>query len=997
MKFYPRVSRFFLLSGILVSTLQAYWQQEVQYHIAVTLHDTSHTLTADEQMLYINHSPDTLTGIWMHLWPNAYRDDASALAREQMKSQRTRFLNTDEDSRGWIELGEIQADGEIITWQTRDGEPDIAWFQLNRSLPPGDSVRFNIPFEVKIPRLTSRMGHLNQHYEITQWYPKPAVYDATGWHPMSYRNWGEFYSEFGQYTVAITLPENYIVAATGILQSPAEKRWLDSLSVFGNALKDSIRNAPENSPPDTLKKLGKTDTPPSSKTTKTIIYHQDNVHDFAWFADKQFLVTHDSTRVGNGTESHTVTLWNFVLPQNFSAYRHGLTYLKAAIDSCSSWFWPYPYQQCTVVDGDISAGGGMEYPMITVVNASQWQRMLDIVIFHEVTHNWFYGLAGFNERRFPWLDEGFTSYAERRYSRHPVSAELEPVGLMDKLLNFLDPGNLYDIPLYDAITSNLDQIPNLSSEAFEGTNYRFMVYDKPAVGLTMLEARVGQARMDSAWHDFFREWRWKHPQPQDVRNSLETSLGLDLNWYFDGIINSRSKMDYGISGVNSTLTYSGWKTTVRVKNHGELVAPVPLVVRGTNDQWKQVWVDDVADVDTVTISTDFMPRTVQMDPEGITLDMNRVNDGSGIHFKFRFNREIFTRPPGYTMRWLPGVWWNPMDNVLPSFWLDHPKSNDPFLQWQWNIQYGTITKHWYSTLSVQRRFFLPGVTTSELKFRWQENWHAPLVELGGQLGWADPGGNRQINLRTAYLHQRIFMKNPTATELAMLDNRVWDPGIYDKGKLQFTRAQKFLDRAWRFDLQVRGGTYRDRSSLLQPSPAPEGSYTRWTVGFNAEKRYSQRVAVNWAVFAGTTIGSAPRQEYIYLSSDIDPDMENALLLSRSANDWTTPNQVIFFENVVNIPGYGFSGGAPHAVNKIVGGNAALDLGLPLKFMIAAGYGQPAPDAEWTSLGSITPFLQFRFLPVKFLFPIAWIENDKPISGFQFQLNIQSHFTLTLGN
>ncbi|MCF7801352.1 MAG: M1 family metallopeptidase [Candidatus Marinimicrobia bacterium] len=988
-------SKLILLFSIFASVVNAYWQQEVQYHIAVTLNDTSHTLTADQQLLYINHSPDTLTGIWMHLWPNAYRDDTSELARERMKSRRTRFLKTDDDGRGWMELGEIRADGEVIDWQSKSDSKDIAWFQLNHPLAPGDSAKLDIPFEVKIPRLTSRMGHMNQHYEITQWYPKPAVYDATGWHPMSYRNWGEFYSEYGEYAVAITLPENYVVAATGVLQSLDEQAWLDSLAGFGNALVDSIRNSGGKTVPDTLTALLKKSVPASSKTTKTIIFHQDKVHDFAWFADKQFLVTRDTTHVGSNLKTHTVALWNYVLPKNFSKYRHGLTYLKAAIDSSSSWFWPYPYEQCSVVDGDISAGGGMEYPMITVVNASGWQGMLDLVIFHEVTHNWFYGLAGFNERRYPWLDEGFTSYAEKRYTRNPASASMEVVDFKNKLLNLIDSGNMYDIPLFEAITGNLDQIPNLTSEAFEGTNYRFMVYDKPSVGLAMLEARVGRARIDSAWHDFFREWRWKHPQPDDVRQSLETSLEMDLGWYFDGIINSRAKMDYGISKVNSTLTYSGWKTAFRLKNHGELTAPVPIVIRGTNDQRKQVWVDGVSDEEIITVPTDFMPRTVQMDPGGITLDMNRVNDGSGIHFKFRLTPDIFTRPTGYTIRYLPGVWWNPVDKFLPAFWLNHPKSNDPFLQWQFNLLYGSITESWYTALSAQRRFYLPGITSSQINFRWRENWYAPLVGLGGQLGWSDAGGNHQTKLRGSYLHQEIFMSNPTLREMEMLDNRVWDPGIYDKGKILFTRSRSEMDRKWRTELEVNVGAYRQHSSAIQPNPESDGTFTRVVAGFHLEKRYSHRVALSWSLFGGNTKGSIPQQERIYLSSDIDPDMENALLLSRSANQWIAPDQGPFLEQVVNIPGYGLSGAAPYAMDKILGGNMALDMGLPLKFMVAAGYGQTSSVADWMPLGSFTPYLQLG--PLKWMFPVAWIENGKLTGGFQFQLNFQSQFTLTVGN
>ncbi len=973
-----------LMIGFLVFHLNAYWQQEVHYNIAVTLHDSDNTLTASERLLYINHSPDTLSGIWMHLWPNGYRNDKTALARERIQSHHTRFLKTAAEKRGWLDLNEVRVGAESLTWRTKGDSIDIAWFQLPKPLAPGDSVTINMRFLVKIPELTSRLGHIGQHYEITQWYPKPAVYDAGGWHPIPYRNWGEFYSEWGNFRVAITLPKNYVVAATGKLMTESEQIERAHLALFGNTLLDSMKKHPDkNALPDTLNKLIKAKAPVSSDTLKTIVFQQDRVHDFAWFADKQFLVTHTTTRVDSGRAP--VDLWNYVMAKNFTKYRKGLTYLKTAVDSCSAWFMPYPYTVCTVVDGDISAGGGMEYPMITVVNGSGWGAIMDMTIFHEVAHNWFYGLAAFNERRYPWLDEGFTTYAERRHSEK-AAPDNEDAPFPIKYLKFLNPGLMYDAPFYATIVGNLDQPADLPSDAFEGGNYQYMVYGKPSAAALMLQGRVGPARMDSAWHAFFRQWAYKHPQPADVRRSLEASLGMDLGWFFDGLIGSRAKMDYGISEVNTVPADSGWQTTLKLTNHGELTAPVPIVIRGANDYIRTVWVDDVATRKQITVPTTLRPLSVVLDPEAKTLDMNRVNDGSGIHLKFLLTKDFLSRGHGYTLRWMPGLWWNLHDRALLAFWLLHRNLDDPLLQWRINLKYGYRTNSWYTNIYARRRFYLSGATNTQLSTRWANNWYAPLAGLKGELLWRDPGLSFRTTVSGGYLYQDI---KPDALTTRFLDSKIWQSGIYHKLHVSFSHENTAIDRKWSGEIHSRLG------KQLQANTA----FTRWSGGFNFERKLSPHFKFRWAFFAATTTGPVPTQELIYPSSDVDPDFRYLLVLSRTGYDWASPGNGFYLESLINIPGYGLPNRSQVlvAVNKLVGANVTLDFGLPLKFLIAGGMGKTTSGAGWEGLGSISPYLESESLPVKLVFPVAWIENGKLTGGFQFQVNLRQHFSFSIGN
>ena len=248
-----------------------------------------------------------------------------------------------------------------------------------------------------------------QHYEMTQWYPKPAVYDHKGWHPMPYLNQGEFYSEFGTFDVKITLPQDYRIMATGdIIRGDDEYNWLDSLA----AVTDSINQLPADDFKILLeshKKVVKIDSDSSvSSEMKTIHFHQENVHDFAWFADKKWLV--QKGKLSLTDSKRDVTLWSFYLPKNAEMWKNSIEYLHDSGYWYSRYYGDYPYNHITAVDGDLSAGGGMEYPNITVIASMPSKQMLEMVIMHEVGHNWFYGILGSNERYHTWMDEGLNQY-----------------------------------------------------------------------------------------------------------------------------------------------------------------------------------------------------------------------------------------------------------------------------------------------------------------------------------------------------------------------------------------------------------------------------------------------------------------------------------------------------------------------------------------------------------------------------------------------------------
>jgi hypothetical protein len=541
---------------------QTYFQQEVNYTIHVKLDDEKDELTADESIEYINNSPNELSFIYMHLWPNAYKDNSTPLAKQKLENGETNFYFSKEIDRGYIDQIDFKIDGKPAKWELLKDSIDICRLFLNEPLKSGGRITITTPFHVKIPSGEfSRLGHIGQSYQITQWYPKPAVYDRNGWNYMPYLNQGEFYSEFGSFDVSITVPKNYVLGATGdMVDGEAELKWLDD--------KVHETEAIEYFNPKDL------DFPESDSVTKTLRFRQTNVHDFAWFCDKRYHVL--KGEVITPHTKHTVTTWVMFTNAEGNLWKSSIPYMNDAIHYYSLWNGDYPYNHCTAVDGTISAGGGMEYPNITVIGASGNAFQLDVVITHEVGHNWFYGMLGSNERIHAWMDEGINSANELRY----VETKYPGRKFIDGLIDI--PGNLFGLKKYDhkyqyyltyllSAARNEDQAIEAPAYDYTELNYGGDVYSKTAVAFDYLKKYLGDDVYDAAMQKYFEEWHFRHPMPNDLRVVLERETGKKLDWFFDDLINSTKKLDYKISFANQR---SDGTWDIGVKNTGDIKGPV---------------------------------------------------------------------------------------------------------------------------------------------------------------------------------------------------------------------------------------------------------------------------------------------------------------------------------------------------------------------------------------------------------------------------------------
>jgi len=590
----------FVIKG---ANAQEYFQQEVNYTISGSLDDSLHIFDGQITMEYINNSPDTLDFIFMHLWANAFKDRTSAFNRQKIRQGETGTYFAKEKFRGNYTNLKFSVDGIGAELKFVKDNPDIAKIILPQKLLPGKKINMASPFTLKIPGSFSRLGHVGQTYQMTQWYPKPAVYDRDGWHEMPYLDMGEYYSEFGRFDVSITLPENYVVGATGTLETNSEIEFLkDKVAQTKQKLQSELS--------------GNLDIPVSSEKMKTIRYTAENVHDFAWFADKRFMVQKSEVKLSSGK---IIDTWTMFTEQEGELWKKSIDYVDRSVKYYSDMVGDYPYPQASAVQSALSAGGGMEYPMITVIGLSGSAKPLDAVITHEVGHNWFYGILAFNERDYPWLDEGINSYYDHRYLTKYYGGP--SMGMLPKFFTKRTDYTENELGVLWPARKGEDQASSLGSDEFQPINYWMGAYEKPAEVFRYLEKYLGAKRFDTAMQSFYEAWEFKHPGPIDFQNHFSKSTNEDLSWFFDGFIYSTDQMDYALTGIEQ----EEGKYTIDVKNLGDINGPFPIVAFKDSVAADVKWFPGFEGSSTIEYPGTGYTKFV-IDAEHWGIDINRKNN-----------------------------------------------------------------------------------------------------------------------------------------------------------------------------------------------------------------------------------------------------------------------------------------------------------------------------------------------------------------------------------
>ncbi len=523
-----------------------YWQQDVAYRIQASLNDSSEIIDGVVELTYYNNSPNTLTEAYFHLYQNSNQPGSLTDKLYHLNKIKPTYGKYESQNLG-TEILDVQVNRKPIPPVDVNIDFTIMRVALPNALKPGDSCIFQIAFKTYFDRgsIRRRMKvydhHGLKHFNGVHWYPRICVYDRKFSWETSQHLEKEFYGDFGTFDVRLTLPENYIMEATGVLQNedqvlPKELKQKIQISNFARK--------PLNSPPSTIIQ--------ASSKTKTWHYYAENVHDFAWTADPSYRISEVE--------------WNGIKCVAIAEESHAAAWVPTAqftsevIALYSRNFGKYEYPKIVVADAE----DGMEYPMLTLCGGYYPSHRK--LIAHEVGHNWFMGMVGSNETYRASLDEGFTQF-------------LTAYALKELKLDYFPEFTQAFIGyIYEAINGSDMPLNTHSNEFNDGVGHDGgygQVYFKTATMLYNLKYLLGDSVFMLAMKNYTQQWKMCHPYEEDFRNSVIMTAQTDLNTFFDQWMQTKAVIDYGIQKVQHL---GDSKYRIQVKRYGNLVMPVNLDV-----------------------------------------------------------------------------------------------------------------------------------------------------------------------------------------------------------------------------------------------------------------------------------------------------------------------------------------------------------------------------------------------------------------------------------
>jgi hypothetical protein len=591
-----------------------YWQQRADYDIEVRLDPTTHRVTGTETITYTNNAPQVLQQLWVQLDQNLFKPDSRGA---RITPPDARFSGAFEGGGYTIARVTITRDGETLTpeYVIDDTRMRIA---LDEPLAArGGTLELNVEFSFTVPEYgADRMGRLDVEqgmvYELAQWYPRMYVFDDVhGWNPLPYLGQGEYYTEFGDFEVDITVPRAFIVAATGTLLNPNE--------VLTNTQQERMVRARTSDAPVMIidsTEVGEPGTRPEGSGPLTWRYQADDVRDFAWATSQAFIW--DAARAdGNGDDVLAMSLYpheGIGSAQN-PGWEESTRYIQHSIAHYSDKWEAYPYPVAINVAGVV---GGMEYPQIVFCSVNARGRGLFGVTDHEFGHEWFPMLVGSDERRHAWMDEGLTTF-----------------------LNFYSGLDFYDGTLqagmqrYAQLVARTMQSPVADQPIFTYADrirpqgLGFLAYRKPAAGLVLLrEYILGPERFDPAFQAYIDRWAYKHPKPADFFRTVEDVAGENLDWFWRGWFYSTATLDQTVANVQSGSASE--PTRITISHQNDLMLPVEMQITfadGSTEQ-RRIPVEAFFTSDTfnVTVEQGRTVQEVQIDPRSILPDVDRGNN-----------------------------------------------------------------------------------------------------------------------------------------------------------------------------------------------------------------------------------------------------------------------------------------------------------------------------------------------------------------------------------
>lgn len=527
-----------------------YWQQRADYRIDVTLDESARHISATQTVTYTNNSPDELRYLWLALDQNRHQPGSdNLLGRAVEEPDQLSFP----DLRQELESRTFEGGHEITAVRDADGR-DLPHtivsthmrIDLHEPLKAGETMTFTVEWGFDIPSqktLGGRAGYEhfsgdgNDIFLIAKWFPRMAAYtDSTGWQNKAFLGAGEFTLEFGNYDVAITVPSDHVVSATGVLENPDEVLTRDQ-----RARLDRARSADKPVyivTPDEARKAESR----RARGTRTWRFRAENVRDFAFASSRKFMWD----ALGHEQEDGSVVMAMSFFPTEANPLweTYSTRAIVHALDVFSRHTFPYPYPVAQSVNGPVY---GMEYPMISF-NGPRPDRTSDgearygqstkygliSVIIHEIGHNYFPMIINSDERQWAWMDEGLVTFfqflAEQEWEEDYPSFRGEPRNITDYMTS------TGQVP----IMTRADSVRELGSNA----------YGKTAAGLTILrETILGRDLFDHAFREYARRWKFKRPAPADFFRTMSDASGVDLDWFWRDWFYTTNHVDISLDRV----------------------------------------------------------------------------------------------------------------------------------------------------------------------------------------------------------------------------------------------------------------------------------------------------------------------------------------------------------------------------------------------------------------------------------------------------------------
>jgi len=595
-----------------------YWQNHADYQISALIDTLANTLTASETITYTNNSPNPLSSLWLQVDQQIYRKDARAKFTGAGYSFEEATSGNQFKSVQIIINGRKQAADYIIT----DTRMQI---RLPEALAAnGAKVNVLIAYAYTIPgsfgNRTDFTGTKNgKIFEIAQWYPRMCVYDdSRGWDTLPFLGSGEFYLEYGDFDYKITVPWDVIVAGSGELQNPKEV-----LTAVQNKRLDAARNSDKTIMIRSAEELNNPASRPVQNGTLTWHFIMKNTRDVAFGASRAFIWDAARINLPGGKKSLSMSVYP-VESAGDAAWGRSTEYLKGAIEHFSEKWFTYPYP---VAINEAGIAGGMEYPGILFDGINDKGKELFWVTAHEIGHNWFPMIVGSDERRYPWMDEGFNTFIDVYASDVFNKGEYAPKRDSEYAENGGNPADevipfIVD-PEAPVIMTAADAIPEKYRHAY--------AYFKPAFGMILLREQIlGPERFDYAFKQYIADWAYKHPTPNDFFHAMENGAGEDLSWFWKGWFFNNWKLDQSILGVIYSGAADKKRVEVKIANLEKMVMPVLVQVTFTDgSKYNQnlpveTWL--INKTYTLKIASSKKVKSVILDPENKLPDVNRKNN-----------------------------------------------------------------------------------------------------------------------------------------------------------------------------------------------------------------------------------------------------------------------------------------------------------------------------------------------------------------------------------